>query len=101
VKGTTTTRNNYGQNIGVNLGIAIYGQPPDTRERDRIVRYLDKLACDLDQVPLRGLHQRTSQQQDDLSLPKVYTLLATTERVQVARGKPSALILQREFPMVS
>jgi formylglycine-generating enzyme required for sulfatase activity len=81
---------NFGQTIGVNLGTAIFGHPPDTRERDRVVRYLDKLACTLDQIPLRGLQQRTAQQQDDLSLPKVYTLLATTERIQVAQERPSA-----------
>ncbi|MFP4440189.1 MAG: hypothetical protein ACLFVO_23390, partial [Chloroflexaceae bacterium] len=82
---------NYGQTIGVNLGIAILGRDPKEEERRRIVRYLDRLACSFDHVPLRGLYQRTARQQDTVSLPKVYTLLATTERVRVAQGRPAEL----------
>jgi hypothetical protein len=90
--GTATTGGpNYGQNIGVNLGIAIFGRDPKEDERRRIVRYLDHLACALDHVPLRGLEQRTDQRQQAISLPKVYTLLATNERVQVARGTRTTL----------
>jgi formylglycine-generating enzyme required for sulfatase activity/energy-coupling factor transporter ATP-binding protein EcfA2 len=92
VTGTATTSgHNYGQNIGVNLGVAIFGRTPDTRERERLGRYLHHLACALDHVPLRGLEQRTDQRQQVISLPKVYTLLATTGRVQVARGKRTTL----------
>jgi hypothetical protein len=94
VSGTSDiNRDNYGQNVGVNFGtlIAIFGEMSENRKQILLKRYLHRLTCNLDQVALRGLERRTTQQKQKVALPRVYTLLATTERIQVARGHPTAL----------
>ncbi|MCX7792664.1 MAG: SUMF1/EgtB/PvdO family nonheme iron enzyme, partial [Chloroflexaceae bacterium] len=76
--------------VGVNLGTIIYGRTPEEDERRRLVWYLEGLAAKLVHLPLRGLDERLSRGQS-LELPRVYVALATTHRVEVARGPASQL----------
>ncbi len=89
VRGTVTASDNahIDQAIGVNLGTVIYGAQLDDQRRERLVWYLQKLATDFNMLSIRGLITAKDRPLDNLSLNNIYTMLATTQRVEVARGE--------------
>jgi formylglycine-generating enzyme required for sulfatase activity/energy-coupling factor transporter ATP-binding protein EcfA2 len=84
----TTTGDNYGINIGVNLGRIIFGRDPVEDEQRRLVWYLDWLCGNLDQLRLHVLEKKHGQRGAGMSLSGVYTMLATEGRKVLARGQP-------------
>jgi hypothetical protein len=90
--GTVTATGNaeVKQAVGVNLGTVIYGRDPKEDERTQLVKYLERLAAKLAMLPMRGLA-------DDLhrgkgvTLPSVYTMLATEQLVEFDKGDNNVL----------
>jgi formylglycine-generating enzyme required for sulfatase activity len=72
---------NYGQNIGVNYGIAIIGQRLEEDEKRRLGWYLHNLASTLKRLRLQGIASRLAREGDGVSMPNVYVMLATTRIV--------------------
>jgi hypothetical protein len=84
--GTAITSDNYGQNIGVNYGIAIIGRPLEVTEQRRLGWYLQNLANNLERLRLQGIASRLAREGEGIALPNVYVMLATTGRVEMVRG---------------
>jgi hypothetical protein len=72
---------NYGQNIGVNYGIAIIGHQLKEDEKRRLGWYLHNLASTLKRLRLQGIASRLAREGDGVSMPNVYVMLATTRIV--------------------
>lgn len=73
-----------------NLAIALYGPDPELPRRERLARYLDRLAARTAQLPLHGL-DATLDKGDGITLDRIYVMLATESLVEVARGEPAQL----------
>ena len=73
-----------------NLAIAIYGPDPELPRRERLARYLDRLAARTAQLPLHGLDAALDKG-DGITLDRIYVMLATESLVEVARGEPAQL----------
>ncbi len=71
--------------VGVNLGTIIYDRSPEEDERRQLVNYLQQLAAKLSTLPLRGLADKLDQRGEGVAMCSVYTMLATTRRVEVAQ----------------
>lgn len=87
VRGTVELRGDArieGVVVGVNLGTIIYGQLPSHEQHEQLTRYVQRLAAKLQRLPLRGLAQHLDEG-PGIALPKVYVLMATLNRVEVAR----------------
>lgn len=87
VRGTIELRGDArieGVAVGVNLGTIIYGQVPTHEQHEQLTRYLQRLAAKLQRLPLRGLAQHLDEG-PGIALPKVYVLMATLNRIEVAR----------------
>src|SRR5215216_356669 len=87
VRGTIELRGDArieGVVVGVNLGTIIYGQVPTYEQHEQLTRYLQRLAAKLQRLPLRGLAQHLDEG-PGIALPKVYVLMATLNRIEVAR----------------
>ncbi len=74
--------------VGTNLGTIIYGADLSEPRREQMVRYLRRLANLKEVLQLHGLAGNVD---SGLSLPDVYVMLATEQRVEVARGDGEAL----------
>jgi formylglycine-generating enzyme required for sulfatase activity len=61
-----------------------YSPDPDVAQREQLARYLERLAIACYHLPLRGIEARLDRG-ESLALPHVYVMLATTDRVEVAR----------------
>ncbi len=74
--------------VGTNLGTIIYGADLNEPRRTQMVRYLQRLANLKEVLQLHGLAGNVDK---GLSLPDVYVMLATDDRVEVARGDAETL----------
>jgi formylglycine-generating enzyme required for sulfatase activity len=84
VKGTATTRDNYGQNIGVNLGTVqqFFGAEPPTNAKELLDSYLDSLVREYRYLRLGKLlaNERSGRNEataPTLLLSRVYTNMTT------------------------
>jgi len=70
---------------------------PEVERRALLARYLDRLAADCYHLPLRGVEARLDGG-DGLALPHVYVMLATTGRIEVARGEQARRFFEHNDP---
>lgn len=76
--------------VGVNLGNIVFGRDIEESERRRLVWYLSRLASKLYRLPLRGIEERLDQG-EGMALPQVFVTQATTNYVEVTRGRPETV----------
>ncbi len=99
VRGDATVGgDNSGQVIGVNLGTMILQRAPNEDERRAFADYLEHVAAQLNQLPLRGLKTDLDNKGQGIALCNVYVALATTSTTTLARGTPKALAAYLDDP---